>query len=88
MGDAACWDDPYWARYAGLKITAIIETGNGYSALPASLGCKKLQQNPAALGPLRQKHVRAIVAEFDDSGPCSSEWRALGESAHYFYMPL
>jgi hypothetical protein len=88
MGDSACWSDPYWAKYAGVKMTAIIETGNGYISESATQGYTKLQQNPAALDPLRQKHIRAIVAEFGETAPCSPKWLPLGRSGHYFYLPL
>jgi hypothetical protein len=88
MGDTACWSDPYWAKYAGLKMTAIIQTGNGYSTEPAAEGCTRLQQNPAALNPLRQRHIRAIVAEFGNTPPCSPQWLPLGQSGHFFYLPL
>jgi hypothetical protein len=88
MGDTACWADPYWAKFAGLKMTAIIETGNGYVSESATEGCTKLQQNPSALDLLRQKHIRAIVAEFGDTVPCSAEWHALEKTRHYFYLPI
>ena len=88
MGDTACWADPYWAKLARLKMTAIIETGNGYVNKSASEGCAKLAENPAALDALRQKDIRAIVAEFGESRPCSPQWLALGRSGHFFYLPL
>jgi len=88
MGDAACWLDPYWVRYGGLRMTAIVETGNGVTAKSAEEGCSKLAQNPAALDALRKKNVRAIVARFDGTQPCSSQWRPLGTSPNFFYLPL
>jgi hypothetical protein len=88
MGDAACWADPYWVRFAGLKMTAVIETGNGADVESAEQGCKKLEQNPLALDALRQRNVRAIVSRFDGTQPCSTQWRPLGKSPHFFYLPL
>ena len=88
MGDAACWTDPYWARFAGLRMTAIIETGHGFKEESAEQGCPKLAQNPAALDALRSKNVRAIVARFDKTQPCSAAWRPLGKSPNFFYLPL
>lgn len=88
MGDAACWADPYWARFAGVKATAVIETGNGVDVKSAEQSCQKLQQNPAALDALRQQHIRAIVSRFDGTQPCSAQWRPLGKSPNFFYLPL
>jgi hypothetical protein len=88
MGDAACWADPYWARYAGLRMTAVIETGNGAGVKTAEQSCTKLEQNPAALDALRQRHVRAIVSRFEGTQPCSTQWRPLGKSPNFFYLPL
>jgi hypothetical protein len=88
MGDVACWADPSWAHSARLKMTTIIETGNGVELKSAEQGCSRLAANPAALDSLRQRHVRAIVAKFDGKVPCSVDWRRLGNSADYFYLPL
>lgn len=88
MGDAACWGDPLWARYAGLKMTAVIETGNGVDVKSAEQSCQKLEQNPTALDALRQRHVRAIVSRFDGTQPCSTRWQPLGKSPNFFYLPL
>ncbi|MGA2050463.1 MAG: hypothetical protein ABSG96_22395 [Terracidiphilus sp.] len=88
MGDAACWDDPYWVRYAGLRMTAIVETGRGFVEESAEQGCGKLMQNPASLEVLRKKNVRAIVARFDGTEACSADWRRLGSSRNFFYLPL
>jgi hypothetical protein len=88
MGDAACWDDPYWVRYAGLRMTAIVETGHGFVEESAEQGCGKLAENPAALDVLRKKNVRAVVARFDGTQACSAAWRPLGTSRNFFYLPL
>jgi hypothetical protein len=88
MGDAACWADPVWAKYARLKMTAIVETGNGAETKAAKEGCVKLQQNPVGLNLLRQRHVRAIVSNFEGTMPCSPNWLPLGTSGNYFYLPL
>ena len=88
MGDAACWLDPYWARYAGLHMTAIVETGNGVTAKSAEEGCGKLARNLAALDALRKKQIRAIVARFDGTQPCSVDWHPLGTSPNFYYLPL
>ncbi len=88
MGDAACWTDPYWVRFAGLRMTAIVETGHGFEQESAEQGCVKLAQNPAALDALRGKNVRAIVARFDKTRPCSAAWQPLGRSPNFFYLPL
>jgi 4-amino-4-deoxy-L-arabinose transferase-like glycosyltransferase len=88
MGDAACWDDPYWVRYAGLRMTAIIETGHGSAEESAEQGCVMLAENPAALNAMRSKNIRAIVARFDGTQPCSAAWQPLGTSHSFFYLPL
>jgi 4-amino-4-deoxy-L-arabinose transferase-like glycosyltransferase len=88
LGDSACWTDPYWAHYAGVRITAIVETGRGFEQESAEQGCKKLEENPAALDALRSKGVRAIVAQFNGTQPCSVAWRPLGTSPNFFYLPL
>ncbi len=88
MGDAACWTDPYWARYAGLRMTAIVETGHGFKQESAEQGCIKLAQNTAALDALRSRSVRAIVARFDGTQPCSAAWHPVGTSPNFFYLPL
>lgn len=88
MGDAACWGDPSWVHQAGLRMTAIVETGNGNVNVSAETGCGKLALNPAALDALRRKNVRAIVARFDGTQACSGEWKPLGDSPNFFYLPL
>jgi len=88
MGDAACWTDPYWAHYAGLRMTAVVETGHGIAEETAEEGCTKLEQNPAALDALRGKNIRAIVARFAGTAPCSAAWKPLGSSPNFFYLPL
>jgi len=88
MGDAACWADPYWAHYAGLRMTAVVETGHGIAEETAEEGCTKLEQNPAALDALRGKNIRAIVARFAGTAPCSAAWKPLGSSPNFFYLPL
>jgi 4-amino-4-deoxy-L-arabinose transferase-like glycosyltransferase len=88
MGDTACWTDPYWARYAGLRVTAIVETGHGFEQESAEQGCTKLAQNPVALDALRSRNVRAIVAQFNGTQPCDAAWRPLGTSPNFFYLPL
>ena len=88
MGDNACWTDPYWAHYAGLRMTAIVETGHGFEQESAEEGCAKLAQNPVALDTLRSRNVRAIIARFDGTQPCSTAWRHLGQSPNFFYLPL
>ena len=88
MGSKACFLDPYWARYAGVKMTALVESGTGFVDEKAQAGCRKLQQNPSALDTLRQRHVRAIVARFDGDVPCSADWRPLGKSSDFYFLPL
>jgi len=88
MGDKACWADPSWARHAGVRITAVIETGNGWNTASAETGCVKLERNLSALNPLRERNVRAIVARFDADHGCSSEWIPIGKSRDFFYRPL
>jgi hypothetical protein len=88
MGHTACLGDTYWARYAGVKMTAMIETGHGEAVTSAELSCQKLEQNPTALDALRQRHIRAIVSRFDGTQPCSAQWRPLGKSPNFFYLPL
>jgi hypothetical protein len=88
MGDLACWTDTYWAKYAGLKMTTIIETGHGVDEKDAAEGCHRIEQNPAVLDVLRKRNIRAIVFRFNGAAPCSAAWRPLGESADFFYLPL
>jgi len=88
MGDAACWADPYWAHYAEMRMTAIVETGHGTTEESAEEGCAKLQHNPVALDALRGKNIRAIVARFAGTTPCSAAWKPLGSSPNFFYLPL
>jgi len=88
MGDAACWGDPGWVHQAGMRMTAIVETGNGSVNVSAETGCGKLALNPAAPDALRRKNVRAIVARFDGTQACSAEWKPLGASPNFFYLPL
>ena len=98
MGYRACIRDPYWARYAGLSVTAVIEVGHGSTETGlqsvesvrrvAAEGCKELEQNPEVLDALRKRHIRAIVSSFDASPPCSASWRPVGESAAFYLLPL
>jgi hypothetical protein len=88
MGHTACFGDTYWAKYAGVKMTAIIETGHGEASTSAEQSCQKLDQNPATLDALRQRNIRAIVSRFDGTQPCSAQWRPLGKSPNFFYLPL
>jgi hypothetical protein len=88
LGDSACWGDPLWAEYAGVKMTAIIETGPGGETKSATQGCGKIEQNPAALEPLRQHHIKAIIARFEQPFPCSPAWKPLEDSRHFFYLAL
>jgi hypothetical protein len=88
MGDRACWVATYYARYGGVTITAVIESGNGKKELFAEMGCQKIQQNPSALDSLRKRRVRAVVGNFEGTRPCSSEWLPLGKSSNFYYRPL
>ena len=89
MGDGACWGDPYWAHYAQLKVTAVMETSHGVGGKSADEGCKKLEVNPEVLDILRKRHVRAIVARYGGGQePCSAEWQPLGTGHAFFYLPL
>ena len=69
-------------------MTGIVETGHGVVNESAEEGCGKLKQNPAALDGLRKKNVRAIVARFDGTQACSADWKPLGASRNFFYLPL
>ena len=88
MGHRACYGDPYWARYAGLHMTAVIESGQDMAPKIADESCQSLEQNPVVLDLLRRRGVRAIVARFDGKKPCSAEWRPLAPSLDFFYLPL
>jgi hypothetical protein len=88
IGDSACWSDPLWTEYAGVKMTAIIETGPGGPTKSAEEGCEKIERNPAIFESLRQHHVRAIVGRFNKPIPCSPAWKPLEESGQFFYLPL
>ena len=88
MGDQSCWADPYWARYARLRMSTIIESGNGWKQEDAYAGCNKLERNPGSLDALRARGIRAIVAKFDDGPPCSTMWKHIGSRGGYYYLPL
>jgi hypothetical protein len=88
LGNWVCFDDMYWARYAGVKVTAVINTGHGEEIIQSQPGCLKLQQNPAALDLLRQRHVRGIVAAFWGERPCSTAWQPLGGASGWHFLPL
>jgi 4-amino-4-deoxy-L-arabinose transferase-like glycosyltransferase len=88
MGHDTCLGDTYWAKFAGVKVTANIETGHGEASTSAETSCPKLEANPAALDALRQHHIRAIVSRFDGPLPCSAAWKPLGKSPNFFYLPL
>lgn len=88
MGYRACYGDPYWVRYAGLNMTAIIESGQDKAPKSAAESCKSLEQNPAVLDLLRNRGVRAIVARFDGTQPCSAEWQLLESSGDFSYLPI
>jgi hypothetical protein len=88
VGDATCWDDPYWVRLGGLKMTALIETGPGHGEESVDEGCRHLAQNAAAIDVLRQHHVRAIVARFEGRLPCSADWQPLERSDTFYILPL
>jgi hypothetical protein len=88
VGDAACWSNPYWAKYGRVSITAIIETSNGWTVKDAETGCAELQSHPLSLDILRKHNVRAIIGRFVKERPCSADWKPLGESNQFYYLPL
>jgi hypothetical protein len=86
MGSDACFSDPYWARYAGVRITGIIDTSHSISEAPvtAAEDCLALEQHPNVLVVLREHNVRAIVTRFDHGQPCSTNWKKLGAGDLYY----
>jgi hypothetical protein len=88
MGFLACYGDPYWAKFAGVSITASIEPGQEDAQTGAAEGCEKLEQHPQVLDLLRKRGVQAIVARFNEMRPCSAAWQPLGKSGGFFYLPL
>ena len=94
MGYDLCLDKAYWAHYAGVRFTGVIETGSGSETAqgldikPASVGCALFEKNPDAFDRLREKRLRAVVAYFGRHSPCSSSWLPLGEDSGYYYRPL
>lgn len=93
MGARACWDDPYWARYARVRMDTTIETGNGATDKgaineDALIGCQKINAHPQVLHVLQMHEIRAIVARFRDEDPCSAEWKQLGGKGGFYYLPL
>ena len=88
MGDLACWNDPYWARYAHVRMSTVIETGNGWDQKDASIGCEKLKSDPSVLDTLRKRNLRAIVAVFEEAPPCSAQWKHMDSAGDFFYLPL
>jgi hypothetical protein len=86
--EVACLGDLFWARYGGLKVTAVIDPGHGEGAVSAAQICQAIDQNSSALDLLRQKHISVIVSEFERAAPCSSQWRPLEKSRNFYYLPL
>lgn len=88
MGYLACYDDSYWAKYAGLSVTAIIESGHQWDHTSAAEGCQKLDENPSVLDRLKARGVRAVVGRFGGEHPCSTAWQPLEGSGDFYYLPL
>jgi hypothetical protein len=90
MGSDACFGDPYWARYAGIRITGIIDTSHSISEAPvtAAEDCLALEQHPNVLVVLRERNVRAIVTRFSHEQPCSTNWKKLGGGGSFYYRTL
>lgn len=88
FGHDACLGDALWARFAGVRIGAVIETTHGEVSPPLEQICWELNQNPNALDRLRQLNIKAIVGRFPDSPPCSESWRSLGKTNQFYYLPL
>ena len=94
MGGEACFHDPYWARYGGVRITGIIDTSHSVSILVADgaasvdQDCVSLEQHPDILNILRQHSIRAIVTRFDNEQPCSNNWKKLGTGNTFYYRVL
>ena len=93
MGGEACFVDPYWARYGGVRITGIIDTSHSLSYTTGGLvstedECVALERHPDLLDVLREHRIRAIVTRFDDNKPCSDDWKKLGAGTSFFYRIL
>jgi hypothetical protein len=94
MGGEACFKDPYWARYGGVRITGIIDTSHGLSIIAADGAasvdddCFALDRHPDVLDVLREHKIRAIVARFDNETPCSTTWKKLGAGSSFYYRVL
>ena len=91
MGSDVCYGvDSYWARYAGVRITGIIDTSHSISETGANVNddCSALERHPEVLDALRKHMIRAIVARFDDEPPCSTNWKKLGTGSSFYYRML
>jgi hypothetical protein len=94
MGAEACFKDPYWARYGGVRITGILDTSHGLTtAVAGGAGsvdgdCIALEHHPDLLNLLRKHSIRAIVTQFDNGKPCSTAWKNLGNDSSFYYRGL
>jgi hypothetical protein len=88
MGDDACSSHPMWIHIAGVRLTGYVDGGNGWGKWEADDSCMGIEGNPAAIEALRARKVRAIVAKFERSQPCSAAWKPLGDAGFFFYRPL
>lgn len=94
MGGEACFKDPYWARYGGVRITGIIDTSHSVSisvadgAASVDSDCLAIERAPNVLNILREHQIRAIVTQFDNGKPCSTNWKKLGTGSSFYYRVL
>ena len=88
FGHDACLGDALWARYASVRIAAVIDTTHGEVSIPTEQNCAELNQNPATLDQLRERNIKAVIGRFEDMVPCSESWRRLGKSHEFYYLPL
>ena len=88
LGLEACYGNALWSRYADARISAVITLPHQMeSASPAAVSAA-LEAHPEALATLRAHEIRAIVANFRPTSPCSSVWTQLPGDGHYFAIFL
>jgi len=88
LGHAACFDDSLWARFGGVRASAVISIPHQEENGSVAVICGELAANPLALESLRQHNLRAIVGRFENTPPCSAAWRPLGKAPGFYYLPL
>jgi hypothetical protein len=88
LGLGACYSDALWARYAKARITAVVTLPHQMESASATAVCSVLAEHPESVNALRMRGVKAIVADFTGSQPCSPAWQKLAGPGNYAALPL